>query len=117
MSNYPSLRPRGSLAGTSVKRVRPYQDTTMKTPSLRQRIINWLQGPDQYDNMAIATEDLGLNSNGMRFTLYKASGGFVVETKVYDERNDRNVNRLHVITEDMDLGDELGKIITMESLR
>lgn len=116
MSNYPSLRSK-SLGTTSVNRVRPYQDTTMKTPTLRQRIINWLQGPDQYSDMAIASEDYSINSNGMRFTLYKASGGFVIETRIYDDRNDRTINKLHVITEEMDLGESLGKIITMESLR
>jgi hypothetical protein len=57
------------------------------------------------------------SSDGMRFTLYKASGGFVIETRSYDRRKDENVNSMYVITEEKDLGEELGKIITMESLR
>ena len=87
--------------------------------TLRQRLGNWLlrnNNEDQYANVAVADQD-SINSNGMRFQLYNASGGFVIETRVYDERNDRNVNKLYVITEDKDLGEELGKIITMESLR
>jgi len=111
----------GTLAGglSSIKRARPsYKDTTMKKLTFKQRIINWLKDDkeEMYATMD-AEMDTSLNSNGMRFQLYKASGGFVVETKVYDENTDRNRNKLYVITDDKDLGEELGKIITMESLR
>lgn len=85
--------------------------------SLKQKIRNWLMDePDEiYSNQAVEADSLA--SEGMRFNLYKASGGFVIETRHYDERNDRNINKMYVITEDKDLGVELGKIITMESLR
>ena len=76
---------------------------------------------DHSDEEAIhlnrVAEPDSISSNGMRFNLYKASGGFVIETRAYDERTDRNNNKLYVITEDKDVGEELGKIITMESLR
>jgi hypothetical protein len=49
--------------------------------------------------------------------VYKANGGIVVETRNYDHRKDENRNSLYVITEDKDLGAEIGKIITMENLR
>lgn len=118
MSNYPT-QPAGYQR---VKRMRPSvglaKSPTMKKLTLRQRLGNWLLNTpqeDDYHNMAVESESL--NSNGMRFQLYNASGGFVIETRIYDERNDRNINKLHVITEDKDLGEELGKIITMESLR
>ena len=88
-------------------------------PTLKQRIYNWLSGANDTGLYASdrAVEADSLNSNGMRFNLYKANGGFVIETRIYDERNDRNINKLHVITEDQDLGAAIGKIITMESLR
>lgn len=105
-----------------VPRIRPkrkYHKVEMKL-TLRQRLGNWLLKNHQEDEphwASQAVEADSLNSNGMRFNLYKANGGFVIETRVYDERNDRNINKLYVITEDKDLGEELGKIITMESLR
>ena len=49
--------------------------------------------------------------------IYKASGGFVVETRGYDRQKDRHLNSMHVITEDQDLGEALGKIVMMEALR
>lgn len=58
-----------------------------------------------------------IESIGMNFTVYKASGGHIIEHRVYDRKTDRNNNSLHIITEDKDLGEEIGKIITFESLR
>jgi hypothetical protein len=85
----------------------------------KQRLANWLTSSSNDNDYLnpIAQEAETINSNGMRFNLYKANGGFVVETRLYDERNDRNINKLHIVTENQDLGEELGKIITMESLR
>jgi hypothetical protein len=53
----------------------------------------------------------------MRFEVHKASGGFVIETRFYDRKSDMHHNKIYVITEDKDLGTEIGKIITMESMR
>ena len=86
-------------------------------PSWKQRLANWLTDSSNEAQYAPEMPDESINSNGMRFNLYKASGGYVIETRVYDENHDRNRNKLYVVTEDKDLGVELGKIITMESLR
>lgn len=57
------------------------------------------------------------SEKGIRFQVYKASGGFIIETGTFDRRTDRHHTSLHIITDDKDLGNELGKIITMESLK
>lgn len=98
-----------------LNRVTPVTRKSSMKLTLKQRIRNWLMNDDDEPDYISTAVDI--DSNGMRFNLYKASGGFVIETRLYDERNDRNINKLHVITEDKDLGEELGKIITMESLR
>jgi hypothetical protein len=70
------------------------------------------------DSMVIApTSSSHLDSHGMNFTVYRANGGHIIEHRVYDRKTDRNNNSLHIITDDKDLGDELGKIITFENLR
>lgn len=85
--------------------------------SLKRWLRNWIND-NEYDNSpSIAVEEANLQSDGMRFQLYKASGGYIVETRNYDRRNDRNDVKLHIITDDKDLGEELGKIITLEALR
>ena len=56
-------------------------------------------------------------SRSMNLTVYKANGGFVIEHRMYDAHTDRNQVGLHIITDDKQLGEELGKIITYEHLR
>jgi hypothetical protein len=88
--------------------------------TLKQKIRNWLMN-DQEDDysvpIGIDEQCTSLESNGFRLQVYKANGGVVVETRNYDHRKDENRNSLYVITEDKDLGAEIGKIITMENLR
>ena len=100
----------------AIRPVRRVKRIKMKL-SLKQRIRNWLL--DDYDEQDIpqVVEADRLSSDGMRLQVYRASGGFVIETRSYDRRKDENVNNMYVINEDKDLGNEIGKIITMESLR
>jgi hypothetical protein len=87
----------------------------------RQRLRNWfnkdLEDSDMPDLVVQDIEPSGLGGEGMRFQLYRASGGYVVETRYYDRKNDRNDYKMYIITEDQDVGNAIGKIITMESLR
>jgi len=89
--------------------------------TLKQKIRNWLMSddPDDYETMTLSIDDINpsLESNGFRLQVYKAKGGVIVETRNYDPRKDENRNSLYVVTEDKDLGSEIGKIITMENLR
>lgn len=85
--------------------------------TLKQRIRNWIMNDSTDQDILVKEESPSLNSDGMRFEVYKASGGFVIETRYYDRKSDMNHNKMYVITEDKDLGNELGKIITMESMR
>jgi hypothetical protein len=68
-----------------------------------------------YHSMSV--EESRLDSDGMRLQVYKASGGFVVEVRKYDRRDDENRNSMYVINNDKDLGEEMGKIITMECMK
>jgi hypothetical protein len=88
--------------------------------TLKQKIRNWLMNDQEDDySVSIGIEDSipSIDSNGFKLQVYKANGGIVVETRNYDHRKDENRNSLYVITEDKDLGAEIGKIITMENLR
>lgn len=55
--------------------------------------------------------------DGMRIAIKKVVGGSLVTFKSYDKRADRMDNRTYIITADQDFNTELGKIITMESMR
>ena len=85
--------------------------------TLKQRFRNWLNNDDYEEDSLQVVEADKLSSDGMRLQIYRASGGYVVETRSYDHHKDRNLNTMHVITEDQDLGDALGKIVMMEALK
>ena len=58
-----------------------------------------------------------LDSPAVRFKMFKASGGTIIETTLYDNQRDRTINGLYVVTNDKDIGTEIGKILTMETLK
>ena len=105
----------------SSNRVRKARKVKQKL-SWRQRLRNWFNKDlEDKDFADLVAQDVhpseSLGGEGMRFQLYRASGGYVVETRYYDQKNDRNLHKLYIIQEDEDVGHAIGKIITMESLR
>jgi len=68
-------------------------------------------------NLLSTASGPGFNTNGLNFTVYRANGGYIIEHRTYDKKHDRNSSGLHIITDDKDLGEEIGKIVTFEALR
>ena len=104
--------------------VRPVQYIEEKTMKLtfKQRIRNWLMNDDaetDYSGNLISVDSDGpdIQSQGFRLNVYSASGGTIIETTKYDRQKDDHRHSLYVVTDDKELGEELAKIITMESLR
>lgn len=96
--------------------------------NLVRKIINWAQsdmvrpvepGP-VYSNSIIASSSkkysVSDGTNGMNFTVYNAIGGKVIQFVAYDPIRDRAQASLYIVTDKEDLGEELGQIITKESL-
>jgi len=103
--------------------VRPRRQYVEERPmklTFKQRIRNWLMNDEEdYSNQLISVDSEGPNiqSQGFRLNVYSASGGTIIETTKYDRQKDDHKHSLHVVTDDKELGEELAKIITMESLR
>ena len=55
--------------------------------------------------------------DGLRMNVRKIIGGYVVSFRIYDRRTDRSDDRHYMITDEQDFNTELGKMITMESMR
>ena len=108
-------------SANQVKRARYTVEEKHMKLTFKQRIRNWLMNDDDeadYPSLSIAdSEGPNIQSQGFRLNVYSASGGTIVETTKYDRKNDEHRHGLHVVTDDKDLGEELSKIITMESLR
>jgi hypothetical protein len=54
---------------------------------------------------------------GLNITVMSAIGGKIVTFRHYDRRKDDNQYRHYVIPDDLEFERELGKMITMESIR
>ena len=84
---------------------------------LKTKLRNWINDDGERSHIVpIAIRDEP-DADCIRFKVFKASGGTVVQTDVYDRKADRQYNNLHVIVEGQDIGAEIGKIITYESLK
>ena len=55
--------------------------------------------------------------DGLHIMVKKVIGGFVVTFRAHDRVRDRMDSRHYIITEEQDFDRELGKLITMESMR
>ena len=73
--------------------------------------------PKETGNTIGAVRAERFQQNGMNFTIYKANGGYVMEYRSYDRKTDRSDNRLHIITADQDLGQQIAHIVTFEALQ
>ena len=58
-----------------------------------------------------------LDSRGMRFHLYKAVGGHILETHVYNQRDDTTEHTLYMISDDGDFAKQVADAILMEAMK
>ena len=99
---------------------RQYVEKTPMKLTFKQKLRNWLMDDsDDYSGNVISVDSEGPNiqSQGFRLNVYGAAGGTIIETTKYDRQKDDHRHSLHVVTDDKELGEELAKIITLESLR
>jgi hypothetical protein len=84
------------------------------------RLLRWAQNYDGIrtvlvDNDVAISNSIG--ARGMNFSLYSASGGYIVEYRSFDDKRGENINNLHIINSDENLGEKIGEIVTLELLR
>lgn len=93
---------------------------------LRIKIRRWLDRHESIDDAFVnstrpsitrARDSHELDGEPIRFNIFRANGGTVVQTHMYDRQKDRSFQQLHIVGHDQDLGESLSKILTMESLR
>ena len=108
------------MSSSMVRSTRQYVEEKPMKLTFKQKLRKWLMDDsDEYGNNIISVDSEGPNiqSQGFRLNVYSASGGTIIETTKYDSKKDEHRHSLHVVTDDKELGEELAKIITMESLR
>ena len=96
---------------------------------LKRLIWQWNQeGRElaEYSNLPPKTSRLAIrggfggdieSDDGLNITVRKAVGGKIVSFRNYDHKLDRTSYKLYVVSDDLDFDKELGKMITLESMR
>ena len=89
----------------------------------RLKILNWLGAGYmriEKDEECYATP-VGLNDcsqsidvTGLSFSVMPAQGGVILQSRKYDDKNNRNNYSTHIIAEGKDVAEEVGKIVAME---
>jgi hypothetical protein len=83
-------------------------------------LITWSMNDRHEEDIKLSSEradEVRISASGIRFEVYRANGGTVIETRRNDRRSGDSIYELHVISGDQDIGEEIGKIITMEALK
>jgi len=93
---------------------------------LRVKILHWLDqdGPQVVESKLARQRTIsGIDDRSvsddpvMRFKIYSAIGGRIVEFSRHDPRNDRHDHTLYIINNDEDFGQRIAKIATLENLK
>jgi hypothetical protein len=116
MSNYGQVYTTAKMS--SSRNVERLEKRFMKK-TLKQRFKEWLfEENDSHANNTIQIDEDTIDSERcIKFKVFNASGGRIIETSFYDSQKDRNRRSLYVITNDQEIGHEIDKIITMEHLK
>ena len=85
----------------------------------------WEEAHNRPDDATIATPakiGRGISTSidsddGLNIQVRAAIGGKIVSFRHYDQKSDRNYWKTYIIPEDLDFERELGKMITLESMR
>ena len=72
----------------------------------------------KYDIVGLVDDNSGIDlNNPITFRVQAVSGGTLVETRWYDSKQDENERKLHIVTDEENLAEAIGRIVTMELLK
>ena len=122
----------GSIAGSQyAKAIRPISPVTFtkvkkrkKMGWLKRKFAQWSReawensrNEEVYDTDTVSTHN-GINGkSSVRFTVYTASGGFVIESYKQDRYKEHDGPTLTIVNHGEELGKAVEHIIAMEALR
>jgi len=69
------------------------------------------------DEICLVSDDEIDLTDPIRFSVQTVSGGTLIETRWHDEKKDEYVRKLHIVTDNENLSEAIGKIVTMELLK
>jgi hypothetical protein len=88
---------------------------------LKRKLRNWIND-EVYPQIAVA----GSNKvraidepdvDGLRFTVMKANGGVILQSRTYDRKRDDSNTSTYIITDEEPYAERIGQIVSMEILK
>jgi len=80
-------------------------------------LLNKFDDSNAINTVRISDNILDRHNNTVTFSVHPASGGYVVESSYYNEREDRHQRGLHIITSEEDFAKELAHAVFMDMLK
>jgi hypothetical protein len=99
---------------------------------LRQRLLHFLIDAEPSRSSSIGCGNISVSIDNtlcddspsgidlpdpINFKVQAVSGGTIVESRWYDHKKDESRVKLHIITQNENLSESIGKIVTMELLQ
>jgi hypothetical protein len=85
--------------------------------SFKQKLREWLYDDSNETPPTIERDENDLREEqAINFSIIPAAGGRIVQVRVYDQRKDHNVTKLHIITPEENLAESLAQILQIEHL-
>jgi hypothetical protein len=76
-----------------------------------------IRGSRSRDELVLVSDNEIELVDPIRFSVQTVSGGTLIETRWHDDKRDEYVRKLHIVTQDENLAEAIGKIVTMELLK
>ena len=91
-----------------------WENASMELPSKESMALNKISGR----GLSVRSNSDSIDGHaGLNITVMPAIGGKIITFRHYDRRKDDTNYRHYVIPDELDFERELGKMITMESIR
>ena len=87
---------------------------------LKRKLRHWLNEEDEIElssTKVVALDRQTPAHNGLNFSLYRAVGGHVLESRNYNQKTDRTDSTLYMIHEDEDFAKQVAQAIMLESMK
>jgi hypothetical protein len=88
---------------------------------LKNKLRNWINSDDYPVAITNSSSKIRVSDepdvDGMRFTIMKANGGIILQSRKYDRRRDESDCSTYIITDDEPYAERIGQIVSMEILK
>jgi len=92
-------------------------DTRYSDPDEPRPMDTLSSGRPKSRRISTVRDNEDLSTDPITFKMFKASGGWAIEFRQYDNKNDRVDTSLYVVNNEEELGKHISQIITMEALK